>query len=70
MDANKKVGIALALFGTSGIIIGLLHLLHINQTITGYITAYLSLIVMIYGLWLLWELLQFNSRRKDTNTKK
>jgi len=67
---NKKLGIALALLGSSGITVALLHLLGINQTIASYITACLSLVVMIYGMWLLLELLKFDSRRENSNTEK
>jgi hypothetical protein len=65
---NRKCGIALVLLGISGMIVALLHLFNAPEQITRLITACLSVLVMVYGIYLaVW--LKFYSVGKHAHTK-
>ena len=65
---NRKCGIALVLLGISGMIVALLHLFNAPEQITRLITACLSVLVMVYGIYLaLW--LKFYSVGEHARTK-
>jgi formate-dependent nitrite reductase membrane component NrfD len=66
---NKRCGIALVLLGISGMIVALLHLFNTPEQTARFITACLSVLVMVYGIYLaVW--LKFYSVSKHACTKK
>jgi hypothetical protein len=65
---NRRCGIALVLLGISGMIVALLHLFNTSETITSFMTGCLSVLVMVYGIYLaVW--LKFYSVSKHAHTK-
>jgi hypothetical protein len=66
---NKRCGIALVLLGISGMIVALLHLFNTPEQTVRFITACLSMLVLVYGIYLaVW--LKFYSGSKHACTKK
>jgi uncharacterized membrane protein HdeD (DUF308 family) len=65
---NKRYGIAFVLLGILGAVVALVHLFNTPEPKASFITACLSVLVMVYGIYLLvW--LKFYSVGKHTHTK-
>jgi len=65
---NKRYGIAFMLLGVSGLVVALLHLFNVAEQTARFVTACLSVLVMVYGIHLaVW--LKFYSVGKHTPTK-
>jgi len=66
---NGRCGIAFVLLGISGMVVALLHLFNAPEQIARLITACLSVLVMVYGIYLaVW--LKFYSVSKHASPKK